>query len=361
MRIHVLALSFVAIVATQACSDAADVQERYADAEDALATSKLSPAASAVEVVPVTLPGRSLKVGQPEADADGNVNEIASAVPGSNLKGTPTFQLVKLSAQKYKAVFVIFFHGSGVDPYKTVAVRRIAEENGIAILGVPRIMQLVPGSSLGYGTAIDADRGAGQSIFNTLEDLAAYTGHPELATAPIALFGHSRAGVLAASIAAWRPDRVLATIDYKPGSEEKKVTDIPMGPTQYEVPHLVVVGSKDGTGLNDTAIPFFKQGRQAGAPWAFVNQINAGHSGSSLTLPGGAFFAEWLAEVARRRLSEADGSTLSKVQQPTGIVGDNRDLIFGAFSEATAPLEASSWLGSAPLAKSWQSYSLLTY
>ena len=80
----------------------------------------------------------------------------------------------------------------------------------------------------------------GQAITRALKDLAAISGHPEIAYAPVSFFGHSNATPFCAKMTAWMAQRVFCWIAFKSafGSQFSESG-------AYQVPAMVISGELD--------------------------------------------------------------------------------------------------------------------
>ncbi len=117
-----------------------------------------------------------------------------------------------------------------------------------------------------------ARNGSGQALLNALVDFSKQTKRPELAGAPLILWGHSAGGQFAYQFACWNPKRVLGFISIKWASYSG-----PPDKLTYRVPALIIAGEHDESGRNQSLAQVFEYGRAESAPWAFLLEKNAGH------------------------------------------------------------------------------------
>lgn len=147
-----------------------------------------------------------------------------------------------------------------------------------------------------------------------LTDLAATSGHPELARMPLCFLGMSRGGGMSAQLAELMPERTLAAVP----------VCLEVGPTTEagrHVPMLTVFGEKDGQQPQRLADKL-PAARAQGARWGIAVQWGRGHE---FALANNASFV-FLDDVIARRLptkAGADGAAeLADVTLEEGWLGD---------------------------------------
>jgi dienelactone hydrolase len=118
-----------------------------------------------------------------------------------------------------------------------------------------------------------AGNGSGQALLDAVAYLAKKAGHPELATAPLLLWGFSAGGEFNYEFACWKPDRVLAFVVNKGGYY---FTHLAPDATR-EVPGLFFIGGKDDEFRIHSIQGIFAVNRQAGAKWKLIIEPEYGH------------------------------------------------------------------------------------
>jgi hypothetical protein len=195
-------------------------------------------------------------------------------------------------------------------------------------------------------------------ITAAIADAAARSGHPELAHAPFVAWGFSNGGQMAYGLARLLPQRALAFIANKGGFY---ATDI--GTDPLAVPALWIAGQLDNTNNRRATIEaLYKAGRAAGAPWAWIEECNLGHSpGNSESLA----FAFFEAVIAQRYPAEpgneptaTSSPILLPVDHASGWLVDQEHTAWGsgypgirAASDYPGDALLKGWLPDATLAR----------
>jgi len=117
-----------------------------------------------------------------------------------------------------------------------------------------------------------AERGSGAALIASLAALAEKSGHPEVATVPLLMWGHSAGGMFNFGFANYAPERVLAFTAIKGGYYDTPVTD-----GGRRVPGLFIVGEKDRDYRILTANTRVFDNRREGARWCLAVEANVGH------------------------------------------------------------------------------------
>jgi hypothetical protein len=125
-----------------------------------------------------------------------------------------------------------------------------------------------PEESPGYMDA--GQSGSGEALLKALNALAEHTGHPELTSVPLALWGHSAGGVFNLHFATWQPERVIAFVVNK----FARMPDA-LPPATCAVPALLVAGESDR--LSRRVDNLFRAGRTNGALWCLAEERRSGH------------------------------------------------------------------------------------
>src|SRR5262245_3148746 len=189
---------------------------------------------------------------------------------------------------------------------------------------------------------VSVSRGSGRALETALGAFAERSKHPELATAPMLLWGMSAGGQFNYEFVAWKPERVAAFVVNKGGIYYSAL----LSREARNVPGMLFVGGKDMDSRISTITGLFAVNRRGGALWALANEPDAAHVvGRSLELAK-MFFEDVLsARVAEplRPMSERDG-----------FVADLKTKAF-QHAGASAPADHSTaWLLTERLARAWQ-------
>lgn len=123
----------------------------------------------------------------------------------------------------------------------------------------------------------DAGAGPGRMLFAALNQFAVRSGHPELATTGVVLYGFSAAGVLTATMANYEPGRLLGIIQYAAGSAYTDLDGVTVSPAAASIPTLVLANALDDDSGTERSLNYFQRGRLIGAPWAYGVQNGTTH------------------------------------------------------------------------------------
>lgn len=190
---------------------------------------------------------------------------------------------------------------------------------------------------------VNVSGGSGQALLDAIASLAKRSNRPELASAPVLLWGMSAGGQFNYEFAAWKPERVIAYVVNKGGIYYSAL----VSQAARKVPALLFVGDKDLAFRNDTIVGLFAVNRRAGALWALVTEPDTAHAvGRSRDL-GAMFFDDVLA----LRLGD-DG--LKAVADKSGFIGDLKAVTFQPMATAAAPTVPTAWLPTERIGRAWQ-------
>ena len=206
----------------------------------------------------------------------------------------------------------------------------------------------------------DPRQGSEKTFLRALGDLAGKSGHPELASAPWCLWGHSGGGFWSSIMQTLHPERIVA-IWFRSGTAfatwEKGDIEKPALPeAMFGIPMMANPGAKEKgdkrfNGAWTGTLAMFKAYRAKGAPIGFAPDPLTSHQcGDSryLAIP---FFDACLA----LRLPET-GHALKAIDVTSGwlapLLGDAAQ----PASVFTGKAEEAVWLPDAKVAKAWSEY-----
>ena len=193
---------------------------------------------------------------------------------------------------------------------------------------------------------VNVSKGSGQALMTAMSAFAAKSSHPEVATAPIMLWGMSAGGQFNYEFAAWKPERVLAFVVNKGGIYYSALVPA----AARSVPALLFVGDKDLAFRTNTIVGLFAVNRRAGALWALVTEPGTAHAVGRSREMGAMFFED----VMAMRLSDAG---LRPVPDKAGFIGDLTAATFQPVATSPAPTVPTAWLPTERIAKVWQDVS----
>lgn len=191
----------------------------------------------------------------------------------------------------------------------------------------------------------DVSKGSGQALLNAINAFATRSHHPELATAPLVLWGMSAGGEVNYELAAWIPDRIAAFVVnkgnfYYTGLASKATRAIPA---------LLFVGNSDLAYRIDAVTGIWAMNRRPGALWALVQEPNTPHAVGRSDVMSRMFFDD----VLPMRINS--GSAALKPLDPgKGWQGDLAAHTIAAVSPGAKPSDTPTvWLPTERTAKAW--------
>jgi len=212
----------------------------------------------------------------------------------------------------------------------------------------------------------DPRNGSSDAFQRGLQDLGRQSGHPELATVPWALWGHSGGGHWAGGMVMLHPERVaaawlrsgvplFATNPDRPSIKAHKLPDAALG-----VPLMCNPGTKEGVTVKDGRFAkvwpanetFFSTVRgQGGLVGVAVDPLTAHECGNQRYLA-----IRWLDACLSLRLPKAAGEPLRKMPTDTAwlapITGDTAQPAAKTDDDANK----LGWLPNESVARLWEQY-----
>lgn len=245
-----------------------------------------------------------------------------------NAKNEMAFRLfVPDSVEKVRAVIVLTpgLNGDGRAMAEDPIWQALAERTQCALFACS--MKGATG-----GSYYEPEKWSGKIFLEALKKLAAESHHPEIADAPLVLWGHSAGGQFNFNFANWKPERTLGFVANKGGYYGETIR-----PATRKVPALWILGEKDTDLRVKNITAKFQDGRKMGALWALVVEPGVEHGlGRSRDL--GIIFIE---EILATRLS-ATGA-IQPANPGQGWLGDPE----------TKTVEKNSSTDSGPKNRSW--------
>jgi hypothetical protein len=200
---------------------------------------------------------------------------------------------------------------------------------------------------------VDPHKGSDKAFQRALSEFAEKSNHPEIATAPWCLWGHSAGGSWSRAMSLIHPERIVALYLRSGGGTVRVQTEIPT--EVYSIPTMSNAGAQEiGSSPWTGTLDGFKQYRTHGAPIGFAADPRTGHfCGDSryLAIP---FFDACLA----MRLPEkgAGTQTLRPVDQSHGWLAAYPGDKAVPAAEFKGDVKQAVWLPSAVVAKAWMEY-----
>ncbi len=190
--------------------------------------------------------------------------------------------------------------------------------------------------------------GSGDALLRALDQLAADTGRPELASVPWALFGHSGGGYWCTGMFFRHPERVLAAVIRSGGT-----AFLQWHPAVKKIPVLMAAGIDDRVdGQEYTAaltIKSFRAYRRFDAPWVVAIDPKADHGNAD----GRRFYIPFLDAMLSLRLP-AEGNIPRVIDTSKGWQGDPDTGEISAVGQR--PRRSWAWFPDESLALKWQEF-----
>jgi dienelactone hydrolase len=198
---------------------------------------------------------------------------------------------------------------------------------------------------------VNVSQGSGQAFLDALGAFSRKARHPELASAPLLLWGMSAGGEFNYEFVNWKPLRVIGFVVNKGGIYYTALTS----PAARSVPGLLFIGGKDLDSRVHTIKGLFALNRRAGALWALAEEPEAGHVvGRSRDLAI-MFFEDLLPlRLGDGTSNRGDAVPILPIAVNSGFLGDATTKAFWKMGEKEAPGYPTSWLPTARIAKAWE-------
>lgn len=188
---------------------------------------------------------------------------------------------------------------------------------------------------------VDVSKGSGQALLDALGQFATTSKRPELATAPLLLWGMSAGGQFNYEFTAWRPERVMAFVVNKGGIYYSALVSA----AARNVPGLLFVGGQDLEFRTNTIVGLFAVNRRAGALWALADEPSVGHVVGRSRDVALTFFDDVLT---------LRGPSMRVLTEGSGYLGDLKAHTFAPLGEGKVPGYPTAWLPSEHVARAWQ-------
>lgn len=251
-----------------------------------------------------------------------------------------------------RGIVVMSGHGSGEALYKHAGLRQIARELRLAVFkftGNPMQRGFWPRSLL----------------YQRLQTFAEKAQHPEIAHAPLFLYGHSNGTGFSAIFPATEGERVWGWVSMRPGTTYQVYQ-----PGAAQVPGMVVFGEEDPflarpSRAENLAVVEAMRKKHA-ALWHYAVEPKSGHGPGEKTWP--LVFSFLRHSFAARVPVDADPSKgavkLTILRLENGHLGQNWDsrkgghqmLPTASFADFTGDKSVASWLLNAAYAADWQTF-----
>jgi poly(3-hydroxybutyrate) depolymerase len=266
-----------------------------------------------------------------------------AAPPGANYDKAEFRFWSPRSAQTVRAVLVLVpgSNGDGRPAAEDAEWQAYATKNKLAIVACRFTDKPHDQSFIEHYANVS--QGSGQALLDAITKFAARSKHPEIARAPLLLWGMSAGGEFNYEFTVWKPERVAAFIVNKGNFYYTALVP----PAAREVPGMLFVGGKDLEFRTNTIVGLFAVNRRGGALWALAEEPGVGHVVGKSRDVAMVFFED----VLEIRL--ADGAAgLKPMPAKPAFLGDLKTKSFQPAGE-TAPPGPTAWLPTERVARAW--------
>ena len=214
-----------------------------------------------------------------------------------------------------------------------VSLRSYAKSARLALVGSEIV-------NIPDGTASDA------ALFAVLATVAAQSGHPELADAPVLMFGLSAGSREAGGLVSRNPARAIGLLLRVPVAAPTL-----MAPEGLAVPVFVMQAGEDAEATNLAIQAIFAGNRSRGGRWALAVEPGVVHGEASDL--GNESVTSWLSAVLAR-LPGTPGDPLVAFDESTGWLGDQGTLEIAPWADYPGDRATASWHLSQNAALTWK-------
>lgn len=264
--------------------------------------------------------------------------------PGTNFDKAQFRLWIPNDVEKFRAVLVLTTGSNGDgrpmvdDPvWQSLAFRQKLALVGCQFTDKPHEQNFIE-------EYVNVSKGSGQALLTALMGLAVRSSHPEVANAPILLWGMSAGGEFNYEFVAWKPERVAAFVVNKGGIYYTAL----VSQAARSVPGLLFTGSNDLEFRTNTINGLFAVNRRAGGLWALGEEPGVAHAIGRSKDMGVIFFEDVLA------LRIDDQGAMKTISEKTGFIGDLKAKTFQAAGSAGVPSSPTAWLPTERVARAWQ-------
>jgi hypothetical protein len=214
-------------------------------------------------------------------------------------------------------------------------LRTLAAEHGLVILG-----------HRGRNLTLPNSPAADQLLLGAVRTAAELSGHPELPTAPMLVYGLGPGGPEAFGFTDRNSERVAGLFLKVPLR-----ASLASG-TALSVPTYIVLAELDAFVDNAAVTAAFEAHRRAGAPWALAMEQGMIHH--SLSPIQREVTIRWMRTILKLRLPRGRAETLREIDETSGWLGDRVTGEAWDWTKYPGDRALASWLPSHPTAKQWE-------
>jgi hypothetical protein len=279
-------------------------------------------------------------------DVSGQVVYDDSLINGNNF-GKAAFRLwMKSDFKRIKGLIVLMpgSNGDGRDMVYDTAWQNMATRHNFALLGCYYMDKAH--NYMDIESYADVKNGSGQALLDMLRTFSKKSEHPELADAPLALWGMSAGGEFNYEFACWKPDRVIAFVVNKGGIYYSSLAP----PAVWDVPGLFITGEKDSPFRNNIIKGIFSINRRFGAKWIFAEEPGIAHEFQKSEIFGRFFFDNIIPlRLSDDPLNRSDSLQKIITKGYVGIITTHQILP----ESDSKQVEITSWFPDKQIAEGW--------
>jgi dienelactone hydrolase len=273
-----------------------------------------------------------------------------TASPGANYDRA-AFRLWYPDNAKFLRGVLVLVPGSNADGRADVGDRfwqTFASRNDFALIGCRFTDK--PHEEAFIENYANAAQGSGQALLDALTAFSGRSDHPELANAPLLLWGMSAGGEFNYEFTAWKPERVIAFVVNKGGIYFSAL----LPAAARHVPGLFFVGEEDLDSRKRIIAGLFALNRRAGALWALAEEPNVGHVVARSQEMAAIFFDAVLPLRLGTPANAASSAPLKALDERSGMLGDLVQRSFRRASDSPTPIHPTAWFPTEHVARAWQ-------
>jgi poly(3-hydroxybutyrate) depolymerase len=198
----------------------------------------------------------------------------------------------------------------------------------------------------------DVSKGSGQALIDVIRRFSLSSSHPELATAPLLMWGFSAGGQFNYEFACWYPERVIAFVVNKGGIY---YTALASKETR-SVPGIFFTGEMDIDSRKDIIKGIFSLNRRAGALWIYAPEPGASHEIGQTKRFALTFFDEIIQLRISDYRQQNSNQGLKPLKESDGFIGDHKSQTISPVSEDKKYDYPVSWLPGRITAEAWVAF-----
>jgi dienelactone hydrolase len=273
-----------------------------------------------------------------------------AAAPGTNYEKAE-FRLWYPDKAKFVRAVVVLVPGANADGRPDVDDRfwrAFASRNEIALIGCHFTDK--PHEESFIENYANASQGSGQALIDALIAFSTRSGHPELGSAPLLLWGMSAGGEFNYEFTAWKPERVVAFVVNKGGIYFSAL----LPAAARRVPGLLFTGEEDLGSRKSIIAGLFALNRRAGALWALVEEPKVGHAIGRSQEMAAIFFDAVLSLRVGSGGHAASFAPLAQLEERSGVVAELIQDGLPPPSDNPAATRLTAWFPTERVARAWQ-------